>query len=108
MISFLARCYWRVNQGQVMFGTLITALTQIILIYGVYGERLGWFSIGIVPFVIVGVCLFLLGLFAGGYIMEKTGFIRAMVSHSNRENNPEWDDAYQKIKAMHEKLDVKD
>lgn len=105
-IKFLARSYYRINQGQVLFGTAITALTQIILIYGVYGQRLGWEQFGIVPFAVVGVSIFVAGLFAGGFFLERAGFIQEMISHSNRELNPEWADAYAKIKEMHENQKV--
>lgn len=107
MISFIGRQYFRLQQGAGSIGLAVSALMWVVTIYGVWKESLRVYDIQLIPFAIIGFCL-LFGVYWGwGFINEQMGLYREVQDHMNRENNPQWTDAYDKIKKMAEKMEIK-
>ena len=104
--GFLGRQYYRLVQGAGSGGMVVNAIFTVANTYGIYINFMRGWNIPILLFVPVGAATFLGVYWSTGFVLERIGFYREMQSHMNREINPEWTDAYDKIKKIAELLDV--
>jgi hypothetical protein len=93
-------------QGAGTAGFFVSAFLLVFNTYGIWKASLAFYNIPLAPFVIVGL-FSMVGVYWGaGFLIERIGLYKEMQSHMNREVNPEWVDAYSKIKKIADMLGV--
>lgn len=106
IISFVGRQYYRLVMGAGTTGIVVSAFFLIFNTYGIWKQSLEGYSIPLVPFIVVGLIGLAVLYWGSGFFWERIGLYREFQSHANKEVNPEWVDAYSKIKAMAKKMEV--
>lgn len=91
-IKKISRNYFRLMQGGAFISAPLSWLFNSVEIYGIFRifiiAYIPWMTI--VPFTIIGCVSIFTGVFAIGYILERSGLFKEQQSFLNNENNPEW------------------
>jgi hypothetical protein len=106
MISFVGRQYYRLMMGSGTTGLIVSAFFLVFNTYGIWKQSLQFYSVPLVPFLIAGLAGLAALYWGSGFFFERIGLYREFQSHSNREINPEWVDAYAKITAIAKKMEI--
>lgn len=104
MISFIGRQWFRTTQGANLVGLPMNAILWLAAQYGIYRTFFTDINIPFWIFLPVGVVLWGMLYWGAGFAGDMFGLFRSVQSHANKENNPEWVDAYRKINEMYEKV----
>ena len=104
--AFIGRQYFRLQQGAGGIGLLVSAIMWVVTIYGVWKDSLRFYDIQLIPFAVIGFCFLFSVYWVWGFVNERIGLYREIQDHMNRENNPQWTDAYKMIREMHESMKV--
>jgi hypothetical protein len=84
----------------------MNALLWLAAQYGIYRAFLTGYGLSFVTFLPIGLVLWITVYWGAGFFGDRLGLFREYQSHMNRENNPEWVDAYSKIRKIAEKMEV--
>jgi hypothetical protein len=106
MITFIGRQYYRLMMGSGTTGLVVSAFFLVFNTYGIWKQSLQFYDIPLIPFVLVGLVGLASLYWGSGYFWERIGLYREYQSHANKEVNPEWVDAYSKIKQIAKKFEV--
>ena len=107
MISFIGRQWFRTTQGANLVGLPMNAILWLAAQYGIYSAFFHEIAIPFWIFLPVGVVVWGAMYWGAGFLGDTLGLFKQVQSHMNRENNIEWVDAYEKIKKIAEKMEVK-
>ena len=107
MIPFIARQYYRLQQGSGVIGLPMNSVLWLAAQYGIYRAFLQEWGVNLLLFLLIGLPVWVGVYWGAGFLADRYGLFREYQSHMNKENNPEWRDAYDKIIKISEKLGVK-